>query len=149
MLYSGVSVESYCLSINKQGWVRIQNRRYGCGLKVEIKTSETGDNPNRLLFRCPTGNCRFFEWWKTKDDAIPTTGGSKLMGISHGGVRSNANRVFDDVPYPSFQSHGIDNELVLARHLFELEANNGTNKMLLHVVLITLLVILLLLIFKF
>ena len=70
--------------------------------------------------------------------------------ISHGGVRSNVNRVHNDVSHPRFQSHRIDNELVLARNLLELEDNNDTNKMILYVIIfIIFLISLLLLIFKF
>ena len=61
-------MESRCSSITKQGWIRIRNRRCGCGLKAELKISETIDNLNRLLFRCPKRACRFFEWWKVEDD---------------------------------------------------------------------------------
>ena len=45
-----------------------------CGFKAKIKITESNDNPNRLLFKCPKGSYHFFEWWKLKDDDKQLTG---------------------------------------------------------------------------
>ena len=70
------------------------------------------------------------------------------MDTSHSEGSFNRNRVLNDVGYPSFQSHGIENDENLAKRLLELEANSGSIKILLYVVFITLLVMVALMIVK-
>ncbi|PON34699.1 P-type ATPase, cytoplasmic domain N [Trema orientale] len=142
----GAIMESHCSSINKQRWLKIRNRRRGCGLKAEIKISETFENPNRLLFRCPKGTCRFFEWWRIEDDEtyfngnkwdITATDTCEVMqggGDSIGGVRFSG-RVSNAIPY---LNEKIDHEmeLMMLRRLVALETNMvyGSNKItILHV----------------
>ena len=149
-------MESHCSSINKQGWIRIRNRRCGCGLKAELKISETIDNPNRLLFRCPKGACRFFEWWKVEDDENYFSGnksehltldGSGIMSDNSHGGRFQRNGVFNSMPCTNYGKNVNESELLL-RRLVALEESNGFTKKLMYALFLSLLAVIMIVIVK-
>ena len=62
--------------------IRFRNRKCLCGLKAEVKISDSEANPGRLFFRCRSNCCKFFEWWNIEEDNINYE--DELDGISSG-----------------------------------------------------------------
>ena len=50
--------------------IRFRNRKCLCGVKAEVRISDSQANPDKLLFRCRSSSCNFFEWWSIEDDNI-------------------------------------------------------------------------------
>ena len=50
--------------------IRFCNRKCLCGVKAEVRISDSQANSNRLFFRCRSNSCNFFEWWSLEDDNI-------------------------------------------------------------------------------
>ena len=50
--------------------IRFRNRKCLCGVKAEVRISDSQANPDRLFFRCRSSSCNFFEWWSIEDDNI-------------------------------------------------------------------------------
>lgn len=42
--------------------------------KVEIRISESENNPGRLFFRCVDDKCGYFEWWRPSPSEIVNNG---------------------------------------------------------------------------
>ena len=124
-------MESRCSSITKQGWIRIQNRRCGCGLKAELKIIETINNPSQLLFRYSKGACRVPESWKIEDD-------EKYFSENKRDCMTRFN-------YEKIENK---TEIMLLIRLVALEESNGFNNKLLYALFVFLLALVLLLIVK-
>ena len=114
-------------------------------MKAELKISETIDNPNRLLFRCPKGACRFFEWWKVEDDKKYFSenksehlviDGSGIMGDNIGRGRFQGNRVFNSRPCSNYGKNENESEILLKR-LVTLEESNGFTLKLLYALFVS------------
>ena len=112
-----------------------------------LKISESTDNPNRLLFRCPKGCCHFFEWWNLEDDEKQLSGNK--WDTSYFNDQRSEN---DSRPYANDQMRYNDRDLILLRHLVELQSStigsNGSNDKILYANFLILLVIVVLVIFK-
>ena len=106
-------MESHCSSMNNQRWIKIWNRRSGCGIKVELKISESADNLFCLLFRCPKRSCRFFQWWKLQDDENNFSGNKWDNPVTSASEIRHENSLFNVSPPNSDQNSGNEIELII------------------------------------
>ena len=110
-----------------------------------------------MLFRCPKGVCRFFEWWKVEDNEKYfnenksehlVIDGSEIMGDSIGEERFQGNKMFNYMICSNYGKIENEIEVMLLRRLVALEESNGFNNKLLYAMFVSLLTLVLLLTIK-
>ena len=71
--------------------IRFRNRKCLCGVKAEVRISDSQANPDWLFFRCRSSSCNFFEWWSIEDDNINYEDEEDCMSSSLRQDVSNSN----------------------------------------------------------